>query len=225
MTKGRVFLMFSAGIVAGGGLVALFMNQFFKQPSIVQTQVEKSNTVSEKYTDRKETKLSPVESTSLYIDKKLPIRIKGDTSSDYYRNIEENSTAYDSLLAKNTSSDVNINRDQLVESLKVKINYIKPDIISSEDSLLNKINNVKIGNRPSSIEVEIWQSPIHYKGYKLGKNKLVVFGIDADSDILLFDLNDYLLLQSGSIYYRLEKTSEFKNLKKFNDQAVIARLK
>ena len=82
-----------------------------------------------------------------------------------------------------------------------------------------------MGNRPSSIEVEIWQSPIHYKGYKLGKNKLVVFGIDVDSDILLFDLNDYVLLQSGSNYYRLEKTSEFKNLKKFNDQAVIARLK
>ncbi len=225
MTKGRVFLMFSAGIIAGGGVVALVMNQFFNQPSAVQKQAVKSNTDSEKTMERKETKLSPVESTSLYIDKKLPIRIKGDTSSDYYRNIEENSTVYDSLLAKNTNSDVNINRDQLIESLKVKVNYIKPDKVSPEDSLLNKINNVKMGNRPSSIEVEIWQSPIHYKGYKLGKNKLVVFGIDADSDILLFDLNDYVLLQSGSTYYRLEKTSEFKNLKKFNDQAVIARLK
>ena len=225
MTKGRVFLMFSAGIIAGGGVVALVMNQFFNQPTAVHKPVVKSTTDSEKAIERKETKLSPVESTSLYIDKKLPIRIKGDTSSDYYRNIEENSTVYDSLLAKNTSNEVNINRAQLLESFKVKINYIKPDKVSSEDSLLNKINNVKMGNRPSSIEVEIWQSPIHYKGYKLGKNKLVVFGIDVDSDILLFDLNDYVLLQSGSTYYRLEKTSEFKNLKKFNDQAVIARLK
>lgn len=225
MTKGRVFLMFSAGIIAGGGVVALVMNQFFYQPQVEQKEPLKSDSSSETTIDRKEIKLSPVESTSLYIDKKLPIRIKGDTTRDYYRNIEENSKVYDSLLSKNNSSEVNINRDQLVESLKVKINYIKPEKVSAEDSLLNKINNVKIGNRPSSIEVEIWQSPIHYKGYKLGKNKLVVFGIDATSDILLFDLNDYVLLQSGSTYYRLEKTADFKNLKKFNDQAVIGRLK
>lgn len=225
MTKGRVFLMFSAGIIAGGGVVALVMNQFFNQPSAVQKQTPKSDARSETTVEKKESKLIPVESTSLYIDKKLPIRIKGDTSSDYYKNIEENSKVYDSLLSKNSSQDVNINRDQLVESLKVKINYIKPEKVSVEDSLLNKINNVKMGSRPTYIEVEIWQSPIHYKGYKLGKNKLVVFGIDASSDILLFDLNDYVLLQSGSTYYRLEKTSDFKNLKKFNDQAVISRLK
>ena len=123
MTKARVFLLFSAGIVAGGGVVALVMNQFFNHTTAVQKHSVNSAKDSEKVIERKETKLSPVESTSLYIDKKLPIRIKGDTSSDYYRNIEENSAVYDSLLAKNPSNEVNINRDQLLESIKVKINY------------------------------------------------------------------------------------------------------
>jgi hypothetical protein len=217
--------MFSAGIIAGGGVVALVMNQFFSQPENGIKDKVRPNTESEIGAEEKETKHIPVESTTLYIDKKLPIRIKGDTASDYYKNIEENSSVYDSLLAKNNSSEVNINRDQLLESLKVKINYVKIQNTTTEDSLLNKMNSIKTGNKPNSIEVEIWQSPIHYKGYKLGKNKLVVYGIDPSSDILLFDLNEYVLLQSGSVYYRLEKTSEFKNLKKFNDQTVISRLK
>jgi hypothetical protein len=225
MTKGRVFLLFSAGIIAGGGVVAIVMNQFFSQPKTAQKQAPKVVSNSETSEVKKEGKHIPVESTSLYIDKKLPIRIKGDTTSDYYKNIDENSEVYDSLLAKNNSNEVNINRDQLLESLKVRVKYLKLEKQSAEDSLLNKMNNIKTGTKPSTIEVEIWQSPIHYKGYKLGKNKLVVYGIDPDSDILLFDLNDYVLLQSGSVYYRLEKTSDFKNLKKFNDQAVISRLK
>lgn len=225
MTKGKVFLMFSAGIIAGGGVMALVMNQFFNQPDNTSEKKVKDDIKTESESEEKQTKLIPVESTTLYIDKKLPIRIKGDTASDYYKNIEENSNVYDSLLAKNNSGDVNINRDQLLESLKVRVNYVKLESTSVEDSLINKMNSIKTGNKPSSIEVEIWQSPIHYKGYKLGKNKLVVYGIDPSSDILLFDLNDYVLLQSGSVYYRLEKTSDFKNLKKFNDQTVIGRLK
>lgn len=225
MTKGRIFLLFGAGILAGGGVVAIVMNQVYQQPAVEKKTPPKSEETAEIKSEKKEAKFIPVESTALYIDKKLPIRIKGDTTKDYYKNIEENSAVYDSLLSKNSSSEVNINRDQMVESLKVRVKYLKPEIHSPEDSLLNKMNSIKSGSKPSSIEVEIWESPIHYKGYKLGRNKLVVYGIDPSQDILLFDLNDYVLLQSGEVYYRLEKTSEFKNLKKFTDQAVISRLK
>lgn len=224
MTKGRIFLLFGAGILAGGAVVALVMNGFYAETPREEKQPEKSSAETNEREEIK-TKNIPLDSTGNYLDKKLPIAIKGDTSSDYYKNIEESSTVYDSLITQNNSTEVSINRDRMLESLKVKVNYIGSVHISPEDSLLNKMNSIKTGTRPVSIEVEIWQSPIQYKGYKMGKNKLVVYGIDPSQDILLFDLNDYVLLQSGQQYYRLEKTSEFKNLRKFNDQTVIARLK
>ena len=223
MTKGRIFLLFSAGIIAGGAVVAVVMNQFYNQPEPENKTAPKVEKVNE--TEEIKAKYVPLDSTGNYLDKKLAIRIKGDTSSDYYRNIEENSVVFDSLKSSNSNTEVSINRDQMIESVKAHIYYFESSKVSAEDSLLNKLNSIKPANRPTSIDVEIWESPIHYKGYKMGKSKLVVYGIDPDAEILLYDLNDYVLLQSGTNYYKLERTQEFKNLRKFTDQAVISRLK
>lgn len=222
MTKGRIFLLFSAGILAGGAVVAVVMNQFYNQAEPETKPAPKVE--SDHESEEIKAKYVPLDSTGNYLDKKLAIRIKGDTSTDYYRNIEENSKVFDSLKTEN-NTEVSINRDQMIESVKAHIYYFETSKVSTEDSLVNKLNSIKPANRPTSIDVEIWESPIHYKGYKMGKSKLVVYGIDPDAEILLYDLNDYVLLQSGMNYYKLERTQEFKNLRKFTDQAVISRLK
>lgn len=223
MTKGKIFLLFSGGIIAGGTIVAVVMNQWLDKPE----KIEKKEVVNEAEHEKEieiKTKNIPLDSTGNYLDKKLPIAIKGDTNTDYYSHIDKNSDSYDSLLAIKNGSEVTINRDRMVASDKVKVKIFANDKLSAEDSLLNKLNNIKNSGKSQQIDVEFWESPIHYKGYKLGRNKLVLFGIDNESKIMLFDLNDYVILQSGESYYRLERTADFKNLRRFTNEAVIQQL-
>jgi len=223
MTKGRIFILFSAGIIAGGGGVALLMNKLYEAPA---KNEKKKVPVTENVTDESEVKARkiPIDSTGNYLDKKLPIAIKGDTSSDYYAHIDENSKVFDSLKAAESNAEISIRRDQLMASKKVRYKIINAQKDSPEDSTLQEITNIKT-SKNNTVEVEFWQSPIHYKGYKLGKNKLVIYGIDPESEIMLFDLSDYVILQSGTGYYRLDRSSDFRNLKKFNDQQIIGLLK
>lgn len=223
MIKGKIFLLFSGGIIAGGTIVAVVMNRWIDQPGNSEKKEAKREVEPKKGIEIK-TKNIPLDSTGNYLDKKLPIAIKGDTNTDYYAHIDKNSDSYDSLLALKNGAEVTINRDRMLATEKVKVKIFANDKLSPEDSLLNKLNNIKNSGKSQQIDVEFWESPIHYKGYKLGRNKLVLFGVDNESQIMLFDLNEYVILQSDDTYYRLERTADFKNLRRFTDESVIQQL-
>ena len=63
------------------------------------------------------------------------------------------------------------------------------------------------------LHVEFWESPVHYKGYKINGNNLILFGINP-SDSLRFERhpNGVWMYHAGEIYL-LEPSSEFSDFK------------
>ncbi|MFA4853177.1 MAG: hypothetical protein WC599_11715, partial [Bacteroidales bacterium] len=125
------------------------------------------------------------------------------------------------------SNNIPIKKDQLIYAKSFTIpgidqfNNDDPDKIDSllTDNKANTLNKFK-----NMFSVEFWKSPINYKGYKTGKNKLVLFGIDQFNMISFKMLNKTLYMKYISDYYQVDKTSEFKSLVSVNNQNIINQL-
>ncbi|MBI4946727.1 MAG: hypothetical protein HY840_10030 [Bacteroidetes bacterium] len=148
---------------------------------------------------------------------------------------EADSLLHDDILAnKDTSINQNIAESFVVrkdELLNLKnfevINLQQNETENPSDSLLEKLSGIKNTKKNSiaSFNVEFWQSPINYKGYKMTKNKIVLFGINPEGIIKLFHLDDCLFMKNNQNYYKLYFTDDFKQFEKVSDTSVIAKLK
>jgi hypothetical protein len=110
------------------------------------------------------------------------------------------------------SGDYVVLRDKLLSSRMVNIlQKAKQDQTQASDVLIERINSDHFFG--DKINVEFWESPIDYQGYRLNKTKLILFGINPND---FFELNNshegYLLMNSGgqtAILYPTEKYRTF----------------
>ena len=96
-----------------------------------------------------------------------------------------------------------------------------------KDSLLQKVSGVKDDKNVASqfFNIEYWQSPLNYKGYKMSKYKMVLYGIAASDGMKVYKLDDIIYLKNASMVYRLDNTGDFKPYERITDEVIINRLK
>ncbi|MEI6817688.1 MAG: sigma-70 family RNA polymerase sigma factor [Bacteroidota bacterium] len=73
-------------------------------------------------------------------------------------------------------------------------------------------------------QVELWKSPINYKGYKMQKNKVIIFGIENPELIKLISFDEGIYLQSGPTFYLLIPSIDFRPFIKLKDKSILAEL-
>lgn len=119
----------------------------------------------------------------------------------------------DSTAQVNSSeSELVIVQDKLMDSKKVLI--IKADQnfkLSKVDSLLKVFEDAPTIENETML-VEFWKSPVNYRGFKMLKNRLIVYGIDHESSIGLFLQKGKLYLKADNHFYKLYPTDQFELL-------------
>lgn len=121
-----------------------------------------------------------------------------------------------------------VRKDEILGSRNYEVtNLQKAETKNGSDSLLEKVSGIKDGKKNiiASFKVEFWQSPINYKGYKMTKNKIVLFGVNPDETVKLFHTDDALFMKQNQNYYKLYFTDDFKQFEKVTDSSIIAKLK
>ncbi|NLF43253.1 MAG: hypothetical protein GX587_11205 [Bacteroidales bacterium] len=72
--------------------------------------------------------------------------------------------------------------------------------------------------------VEFWESPINYKGYKMGRNRIIVYGIYLPDFVTLKMYDKTVYLKYLNEYYVLEYSNEFRSFRTLKNSALIAEL-
>lgn len=75
-----------------------------------------------------------------------------------------------------------------------------------------------------NISVEFWKSPVNYKGYKLSRNKIILFGVEDADRIKLYNIDENMYLEFGADYFLLESNQDFKPLIKVRDSNILSQL-
>ena len=149
----------------------------------------------------------------------LPDSLVVDSIIKSQKNVEVNSYS--------NSNNVEIKKDRLIYAksfIVPGIELFSGDNPGKLDSLLtdNK-TTIPIKNK-NALLVEFWKSPINYKGYKTGKNKIVLFGIDKYDIISFKVLNNILYMKYVSDFYQIDKSIDFKSLIPINNPQLLSQL-
>jgi|SRR6185436_10072030 len=129
--------------------------------------------------------------------------------------------------------DIVIKKDQLLITAALPVNE-KPAEQKSQEAdpatgttqnvaeKLNPAAGLPVDERTGStlLQVEFWVSPVNYRGYKMSKNKLILFGIEEPDAVKLFRLSDNLYMKYGNDFFRLVNTFDFLSYQRLKDADV-----
>jgi len=122
-----------------------------------------------------------------------------------------------------------IQKDELIASTTLQITDLNP-LSSNEkasDSVIQKVSGIRDDRTVTKkiLEVELWKSPLHYKGYKMSRNKLVLYGFTSLEGIKIFKLDDNTYIKLTSAIYKLDQTYDYKPYQLVDDPSIINKLK
>ncbi len=230
------------GLLAGAGFFIFKMDDLLKNVNILNSSRD-TLIIQQEVTNNSEEKKSKSD-IKKYIDQQSKDTSKKSMSSaellakKYSREvpIRRVMAEADSLLRDSASIAANqggpenfvVRKDELLNSKSFEVvNLQSAETENSSDSLLEKVSGIKDEKKNviAAFKVEFWQSPINYRGYKMTKNKIVLFGINPDENIKLFHLEDDMFMKQNQSFFKLYFTDDFKQFEKVTDASVIAKLK
>ena len=136
------------------------------------------------------------------------------TDSNVYNSEDTIITGFDSLLI--SGEDILVERDQLLSTELVRIENVYNDSLANPtnvliDSLREKLNIVE-EDSPEYLKIEMWKSPLNYKGYKMSKSTLIVYGLLNELILHVYSKGDTIFVETNETSYQFEQTSDFKEL-------------
>lgn len=116
---------------------------------------------------------------------------------------------------------VNIALDQLVSTRVVKI--INLNDSERNDSLTEKLAGVH-SISSDSYTLEFWRTPLNSKGYRFYKNKIMLYGLNDHSNILLYQLDGKFFIKSFEVVYELQTNQDFQSFVKVSNPELLNKL-
>ena len=227
------------GLLIGCGFFIFKLDDYFKELSFYKDLTQKMNTqamdqqqaVEEK---AKAAKVPFLLSRKVQQKNSIPLKTPVDSmsASEKMSVPVSDSSRKDSLLVgsqiRNSEDDVVVRKDELIfvkDIEVVSLNHEADHVRSAKDSALKQISGVREDAPAMSCKIEFWKSPLNYKGYKMAKNKIVLYGIDLSDGLKLFRLDNAIYLRHLSVLYKLEFSGDFRQMEKISDEALLAKLK
>jgi hypothetical protein len=133
----------------------------------------------------------------------------------------------DSAFSKTEEEIIVVKKDELL--LVKMVNFINldsksEDLNAKKDSAISALAGIKEPFNANNLTIEFWKSPINYRGYKMNRNKLVLFGMQSSDIIKVFKLNENIYFKNGEKVYRVEKITDFKPYEMITDPNIINQL-
>jgi hypothetical protein len=230
--KAQIFVIgVSIGLLVAGAFFILKLDDYFKELSlykkVAQTLVPVKNTlISESDSHREQ-------------EKKVPVKIANKSAAvpDTFKFNETPLVPDTTKLITGDSlnslfvagDDIVVKKDELLSTKTVEVINMNPvaDRPAAKDSLLEKVSGVKDDRIAGKqmFNLEFWQSPLNYKGYRMSKYKIVLYGIPSSDGLKLYKLEDVIYMKLGSNVYKLDYESNFKQYDRITDEQITNKLK
>ncbi|MFN4234667.1 MAG: hypothetical protein ACK4IK_07665 [Bacteroidia bacterium] len=232
MGKYYKILLISFGLLLGiiiGGLIVFFAVGGSVKNIYVFNQspkVNKENLINSKKEELSSTKKEKNNKSQVIIKYLKKDDENQGVDDKVKKEIEDDSSMINQTIFLNESEtqeeeEIIVKKDELVHSEMLMIIHL--DTIKSNvgDSLARLAANIKEPAINQFYQVEYWKSPLNYKGYKFGKNKLVVYGIEYIDKPSIFRIRENYYFKANTKVYALERTPEFKPLEIVNNPDVL----
>jgi hypothetical protein len=131
-----------------------------------------------------------------------------------------NYSEVDQLL--NDEEDLNIAKEELLSVKNIKV--IDLDATKKQDTLVGQLAGVTTTNFPNLFFVEFWKTPLNSKGYRMTRNRVILYGLSDFSSITIYKVDDNFYLKNDEFVYKISAGTEFKSLEIVNDSELLAKI-
>lgn len=235
--KSQTFIMgMMAGLIIAGGFFILKLDDYFTELNFYKNVAKTfyiNSKSSESAIKTDETKQSDKTKPILIgskkrilakadsINKKSNLLLKADTLKNHFMK--------DSISYSDPTEDIVVRKDELLSTKTVEVINLNPveSNTNHSDSLLQKVSGIRDDKNATKqfFNVELWQSPLNYKGYKMSKYKIIVYGINSTDGIKMYKMDEDIYFKNASVVYKLEPSNDFKPYQSVADPSIINKLK
>ncbi len=150
---------------------------------------------------------------------------KAETKSDKKKSINTNNSPninYSEVDALLKEEDVNVAQEELLSVKNIKV--INLDADSKRDTLTGQLAGVTNSEYPNLFFVEFWKTPLNSKGYRMTRNRVILYGLSDFSSITIYKVDDNYYLKNDDVVYKISSGTEFKPMELVNDSQLLAKI-
>lgn len=142
-------------------------------------------------------------------------RFKINTKVSPYTNYKE----VDSLLKEN--DNINIATEELISVKSIKL--IDLDVMQ-KDTLAANLAGVNTNDPVNVFFVEFRKTPLNSKGYRMTKNRIILYGFSDFSSFNLYKVDNVYYLKSEEQVYRVAINPDFMPMERVNNSDLLAKI-
>ncbi len=194
----------SIGLLVGVAFFIFKIDDYLKKinkPDIDNIKIVEQ-TVSNTPSDNKEKPKS---------GKKASINTKNSPNINY--------SEVDALLKED---DIKIAQEELLSVKNIKV--IDLDGAAKRDTLTGQLAGVTSSDYPNMFFVEFWKTPLNSKGYRMTRNRVILYGLSDFSSITIYKVDDNFYLKDDDVVYKISSGTEFKPMELVSDSQLLARI-
>lgn len=194
----------SIGLLAGVAFFIFKIDDYlkkFNKPNIDNIKIVEQTVSSDKSENKEEGKT----------DKKKSINTKNSPNINYGE--------VDALLKED---EVNVAQEELLSVKNIKV--INLDTDSKRDTLTGQLAGVTNAEYPNLFFVEFWKTPLNSKGYRMTRNRVILYGLSDFSSITIYKVDDNYYLKNDDVVYKISSGTEFKPMELVNDSQLLAKI-
>ncbi|MFN5183605.1 MAG: hypothetical protein ACK5D5_11355 [Bacteroidota bacterium] len=209
-SKGAFLL---AGLLIG--LLSGFVYFYFFQSS---STIDKKNDADSKPKINQQVVISKKDSSD-----KLTSKNNKDLTREYFKQSDNESFSnINSSLDLDGSEEISLLKEELISVKNIRVKCQVINTKNKSDSFLSEVSNI-YEPKGDFMMIEFWKTPLNSKGYKMSRNKLLLYGTFPD-DLDVIKLDDNLYLKNSKSAFRLEYSNEFKKMESVTEKSILARL-
>lgn len=118
---------------------------------------------------------------------------------------------------------LNVATDELLMVKNIKLINLDSDV-SVNDTTAATLAGVNPQRYSDLYFIEFWKTPLNSKGYRMTKNKVMLYGFSDISNISIFKVDGGYYIKNSEQVYKVIPGSDFKPLERVLDNGLLARL-
>lgn len=194
----------SIGLLAGVAFFIFKMDDYLKKinkPNIDNIKIVEQtilNTPSKNKEEKKSKKTSD-------------INIKNSPNINY--------SEVDALLKED---NIKVAQEELLSVKNIKV--IDLDTRSKKDTLTGQLAGITNSDFPNLFFVEFWKTPLNSKGYRMTRNRVILYGLSDFSSVTIYKVDDNFYLKNDDVVYKISSGTEFKPMELVQDSNLLAKI-
>jgi len=129
---------------------------------------------------------------------------------------------YNEVDALLKEDDIKVAQEELLSVKNIKV--IDLDATSKRDTLTGQLAGITSSDYPNLFFVEFWKTPLNSKGYRMTRNRVILYGLSDFSSITIYKVDDNYYLKNDDVVYKISSGTEFKPMELVQDTDLLARI-